>query len=247
MLVAVVGAKGSPGTSTFALALSASLCRAQREVVLCEADEDGGDLAIRLGVPAEPGLIALAADSRHGYDDRVGIANATRLLGGSLSVITAPARPSVARTVIEQTAMALAQHARANREQFLVVDAGRLRSGGAAAQLVDAAECVLVVCRPSADSVLHLEDELSIASRERVELVIVGDRPSRPEEVQELLGVRTSTSLPLEAKAIEALYGGAIDSERLHRRLYMRAVDSIAQRLLARNAVVDINDRVVTA
>ena len=53
--------KGSPGVTTVALALASWW---PRPVVVLEADPAGGDLAVRLGLPEDPGLVGLAAALR---------------------------------------------------------------------------------------------------------------------------------------------------------------------------------------
>ena len=59
--LALASVKGSPGVTTTALALASWW---PRPVVIVEADPAGGDLAARLGLPEEPGLVGLAASLR---------------------------------------------------------------------------------------------------------------------------------------------------------------------------------------
>jgi hypothetical protein len=60
-IVTLGSAKGSPGVTTIALAVAMWW---SRPMVLLEADPAGGDLAARLGLPDEPGLVGLAASLR---------------------------------------------------------------------------------------------------------------------------------------------------------------------------------------
>ena len=66
MLVAVCGAKGSPGATTLAVALARRAGELGRAALLAEADPAGADLAARLGQSPDPGLATLAATLRRG-------------------------------------------------------------------------------------------------------------------------------------------------------------------------------------
>src|SRR5690606_40344837 len=59
-LVALTSVKGAPGVTTTVLAMAA-VCPPSRRLVVVEADPEGGVLAARLGLRAEPGLVTLAA------------------------------------------------------------------------------------------------------------------------------------------------------------------------------------------
>jgi len=64
---AVCSVKGAPGATTLALAMSCALTHAHSQpAALVEADPAGGDLAARLGRATDPGMVSLAAASRHG-------------------------------------------------------------------------------------------------------------------------------------------------------------------------------------
>ena len=66
-VVAIVGAKHSPGATTLAVALASAAPVDQRALVV-EADPAGGDIAARAGMSLDPGLLTLAAAGRRGVD-----------------------------------------------------------------------------------------------------------------------------------------------------------------------------------
>jgi len=63
---AICSVKGAPGATTLALAMTCALTHAKGEpAALVEADPAGGDLAALLGLATDPGMVSLAAASRH--------------------------------------------------------------------------------------------------------------------------------------------------------------------------------------
>ena len=69
-LVAFASTKASPGVTTLCQAL-AHTWPDPRRVVVVEADPSGGDLAARLELAPEPGLVSLAAAGRRGLSAAV--------------------------------------------------------------------------------------------------------------------------------------------------------------------------------
>ena len=65
MLIAVGSVKGSPGATTFGLALAAQWPDSGPRI-LAELDPSGGDLAARFALSLSPGLVSLAAAVRAG-------------------------------------------------------------------------------------------------------------------------------------------------------------------------------------
>ena len=88
MLVAVLSVKGSPGVTTFAVALAARWPAPYRPV-LVEADPSGGDLATRFSLNPTPGLLSLAAAARRSADPAMVWQHAQGLPGG-LPLVAAP-------------------------------------------------------------------------------------------------------------------------------------------------------------
>jgi len=87
-MVAFAAAKGAPGVTTAAAAVAA-VWPAERGVLLAECDPGGGDLAARFGLPAQPGLVSLAAAARRELDAAM-VAQHTQTLPGGLRVLVGP-------------------------------------------------------------------------------------------------------------------------------------------------------------
>ena len=94
MLVAVTSTKGSPGATTFALALAA---RWPSEAVLVEADPAGGDLGARCGVADDPGLASLVLAARREVPH---LAHHAQQVGVGIDVVVAPASATRAAATI---------------------------------------------------------------------------------------------------------------------------------------------------
>ncbi len=110
MLIVLGSVKGSPGVSTFSLALAARWPGAAKRV-LVECDPAGGDLAARYDLALLPGLVSLAA-ARRGSGAATGadgesLWSHTQVLPGGLPVLVAPPGG-------EQARAALASHATAS-------------------------------------------------------------------------------------------------------------------------------------
>src|ERR1700716_3587109 len=88
MLVAVVSVKGSPGVTTFSVALAARW-PAPARTLLVEADPSGGDVGVRFSLASTPGLVSLAAAARRSDDPAV-VWQHTQALPGGLPVAAAP-------------------------------------------------------------------------------------------------------------------------------------------------------------
>jgi MinD-like ATPase involved in chromosome partitioning or flagellar assembly len=180
-LVAITSLHGAPGTTTFGLALAAAW---HREVVLVEADADGGVLAARWGLATRPGLADLAARARR----RLEPADVHELSQpvGAVRVIVAPSGADAAAAAVRALAGPLLDAVGRLAPHDVLVDAGRLRGESATSPLVEAADSVLVLIRP------QLEQVASAAATPlpaRARLVLVGERPHRADDVALALGV----------------------------------------------------------
>ena len=93
---AFASVKASPGVTTLCQALA--LCWPEdRAVIVVEADPAGGDLAARLDLPAEPGLVSLAAAGRRGLSPAV-VLEQVQVASGWAGLLVGPpsARQAVA-------------------------------------------------------------------------------------------------------------------------------------------------------
>ncbi len=226
-LLAVASLHGSPGVSTLAAALGNEMNRSGRAALLVEADPDGGVLAARYDLPLTPSLTELAAAARRTVE--VGeLAKYAQRLGDRLPVVVA--HPSA-----DQTASALRASAESLAQTFVaadfsvITDVGRWRPDSPARPFLDAAPTVIVVARPILEDVVRL---VSLASsselRERVQVVLVGERPYEASQVTEATALRVLTTLPLVRQLGQAGKGGSGGRQR---RRWMQQVATLATSL----------------
>ena len=212
-LVCVASGKGSPGGSTLAMALALA-APANDHVTLVDADPDGGDLAAVLGAPVNPGLVTLAAATRH------------RFPIGELERHLQPAAPGVALLAApsssEQAAASLTSLGRLFAEMLAtsnaIVDVGRWRPESAAAALVRGAGATVLVVHPTVAGVSHARFQFEdLATRcPRVIVVCRGERPYNAEEVAAAIGCASTVALPADRVGASMISGRT--SERWLRR-----------------------------
>ncbi len=213
MLIAVGSVKGSPGVSTFCLALAARWPGTGRRV-LAECDPAGGDLAARYGLPLSPGLVSLTAAHRGG-DAGAGAPMEsvwwhTQVLPGGLPVLAAP--PGGEQTRAALTALAgIGPHPlvqAAADPAVVIVDAGRLDAGSAALGLVRAADQLLLLSHATASDLTHLAARLDEVSgwSDRAGLLLVGGGYPDAEVAREL-GITVMARIPTDRVGAATLTG----------------------------------------
>jgi Flp pilus assembly CpaE family ATPase len=179
-VIALVSAKGSPGVTTAAAALTAAASLVG-DALLVELDPSGGDVQILTGLEEEPGVVLAAAELRRNVsaravEDHVSIAppEVPALLAPTAELMAS----SVIASVIDRWRPALRAYG-----GTVVVDAGRWDAAQATARRVTVGDLVVVVCRPSVASVehaRHIVDRLRAAARRPVVALVVGTRPYAP-------------------------------------------------------------------
>lgn len=205
-LVCVTGSKGSPGATTLAIALASSVPSESGRVLLIDADPDGGDLAALFGAATNPGLVTLAAATRHGFelDD---VEHHTQPVGGSVALLAAPAGPDQAGSTLTSLGRAFAESL---SHSTAVADLGRWRPDSPAAELVRAAAATVLVVHPSVAGVAHARsvfEDLSGRCR-RVVVVTRGERPYRADEVAAAIGADSAVAIPADRAAVSMLASG---------------------------------------
>lgn len=212
MLVAVLSVKGSPGVTTFCVALAARWPAPHRRV-LVEADPSGGDLATRFSLESTPGLLSLAAAARRSVNPALVWQHAQALPGG-LSVITAPpdadrARNALSALTRDPAAEAGIVRAAANvPDTVLIVDCGRIDTGSPTLSIVRAADAMVLLTGAHADDLAHLPRRLPAIGRwsPHPVLLLVGDGYS-PAEVARELGVVPLGRVPDDPRGAAVLCG----------------------------------------
>jgi hypothetical protein len=201
-------AKGSPGVTTTVAAL-ASAWPADRGVLVVEADPGGGDLAARVELAADPGLVTLAAQGRRSLDvaaldthtqELPGLRPARALLG----VPSADQAHAALRAVRGRFPEVLGEVADAD----VLVDCGRLDPASPALELVATADVAVIVTRPRLDHVQHVAARVMTLAADPPPLVLpVGDRPYGPGEIAAATGVGVLGVLADDGRATGVLNG----------------------------------------
>jgi hypothetical protein len=211
MLVAVVSVKGSPGATTFSVALAARWPTSARALVV-EADPSGGDIGIRFSLTSTPGLVSLAAAARRSDDPDLLWQHAQALPGG-LPVVTAPPdadRAAAAVSALSDPSSATGiLRAGANApETVVIVDCGRIDPGSAALPLARSADAMVLLTRAHADDLAHLARRLTAIGRwtPHPAMLLVGDGYS-PTEVARELGVQPLGRVPDDPRGAAVLCG----------------------------------------
>jgi MinD-like ATPase involved in chromosome partitioning or flagellar assembly len=207
-LIAVCGTKGSPGVTTVAAVLAALSVDAGHDTLLVEADPDGGTLALDTLTPFDPGVLSLAAAARHGLSASTVRAH-TQLMANGARVLLAPTAADPCRSAVASLAAAITPVIGPSAA-VVVADCGRWQPATPARPLLDAADRVLVVLRPTvagaeqARSILHAVQ----ATAASVELVCVGERPYPPREVSACVGGVAYTTVAFDPNAAGRVTAG---------------------------------------
>jgi hypothetical protein len=238
MLVAVCSLKGSPGVTTFSVALAARW-PAQDRCVLVECDPSGGDVATRFALAASPGLVSLAAAARRSSDPGL-LWKHTQALPGDLPVVTAP--PGADHT--SAALVALASESRggadilrlaANETDVVVIaDCGRVDTTSVVLPIVHSADMMLLLSRAHADDLAHLAARLTAVSRwsPRPALLLVGEGYSTA-EVSGELGVPVFSRVPEDGQGAAVLRGHCRSRGGPSRSALGHAAGTVARALLA--------------
>lgn len=256
MLVAVCSAKGSPGVTSTALAVTAAW--PERDARLLEADPSGGDLAFRCRhesgheVATTPNLLGLATavrgSSLEGLADPELLDRYAQPLAAGVRVV--PGLPSPAQARGLSGLWGQIAHAAEGAGSHVVADLGRLQRTEATMQLAGAATVILVVCQPYLESVTHTQQLIAdvtpalparAAGRAVVPVVVGPHRhgDANAADVDQLMnalgGLPIAPAMPIayDKRALAELEGGANPQGRLARTPLMRSAAALVQRLMA--------------
>jgi hypothetical protein len=236
--------KGSPGATTFALALTAQWPGSGPRV-LAELDPSGGDLAARFALSLSPGLASLAAASRAGTsaESSIDLLQHTQELPGALSVLVAPPGAEQACAALGALTGSAPDGSKRGRvfpraddpNAVVVIDVGRLDPGSPSLPLLAAADQVLLLARASADDLAHVATRVDTIRRwsDRIGLLLVGDGYSDAEVAREV-ELPVLSRIPNDPAGAAILTGHALIRPRLFARASLsRAAAQIAITLAA--------------
>lgn len=228
-VVCVASAHGSPGVTTTAVAL-AGVWPQERTSLLVEADPSGGVLAARFGLADTPGLVSLAATTRRNSVDTEMVWRHAQQLSGGVAVLVESSSGDQARAVIADIADPFMTWASSVPDVDVIVDCGRLTADPAHLALLRGADTVWVAVRPSVDQLRPAFHRLAALESVGVDadLVLVGDSPYGPSEVESALGVTVAGVVAWDPPAATALTGTGTSGGKLGRTLLVRSVAALA-------------------
>lgn len=237
MLIAVCSLKGSPGVTTWSVALAARWPQPDR-VVLVECDPSGGSVAARFGRGPAPGLVSLAAAARR--DTTVGLLwSHTQPLPGGLPAVLAPPGADYTRAALHtlldsrRESVSVLRGAATAPGAVVIADCGRLDSTSPAMAIAREADRVLLLVRPRADELTNLAAGLSMVDlwSMRPGLTLVG--PGYPAtEIARELGMPVLASIPRDDRGARALCGYAGPRRGPGRSALGNAAHQLAARLI---------------
>ncbi len=231
-LVCFASFKGSPGTTLTALATAATWPTGEyRRKLLLEADPDGGVLALRYRLPAKPGLLSLAAATRHGLNPEQLWDHAQTLPGG-LPVVLGPEGPEQATEVLRSNGRALGEWLTSLHGVDVIADLGRLSLGSAAFELARSADAVLAVARPEASQLQPAAQRLVALGPygPRVGWVLVGEKPYSAQAVTDAYGLPVVHVVAEDRRGASLMETGA-NPKKLRRSTLVRSVTGLAEAL----------------
>lgn len=229
-VLALASAKHSPGVTTAGLALAAAWS-SDASAVLVEADPAGGDLAARLRLALDPGLVSLAAAGRH----QAAVLN----VGAHTQPLPAGGLALVGPTAPEQAAAAVAglgvrvPEAITRSGAHAVIDCGRWYPGSPACPAWQSADLALVVGQPTVEGIEHIRARaaaLTASATGPLAVLLVGDRPYRPAEVEEVLAMPVIGVIAVDPRGANAAYGGG-QGAAVRRSSLVRSARTVLDRI----------------
>jgi MinD-like ATPase involved in chromosome partitioning or flagellar assembly len=244
-IVAIAG----DATTTTAVAIAAGWPTERGDdVVVLEADPEGGSLAGWLDTPAQPSLATIVAnagiDAGRSHRTVLDTVDAmTRRSGSGVRFIPNAVRARAAHRAVEEAAVVVVP-ALAGAPSVVLADVGRLRAGGASSPAIRAADVVLIVHRQAAASaraatvrierLVESVEELAHLDAAFV-LAVIGRAPFEPAEIGQFVGQAVPDTLqhtvalsddPLAATTLAGRSG--VSAKRLRRLPLMRDAARLA-------------------
>jgi MinD-like ATPase involved in chromosome partitioning or flagellar assembly len=206
MLVTLTSAKGAPGVTTTALCLAA---HAGAGALVVEVDPAGGDLECWTGPHGEAGLVGLATRMRPGLTETELRSHAVEVVSG-ITAVTAPTTEAAMSAVLSRAADRLGP-VLAGVEVDVIGDLGRWLPSRSMTGLLAAADLVLVVCRPTLDSIQHARGlvapggPVDATAAAAAAVVVGGSHPYGPSEIAVALGLPVVGVVPWDPRGAVAL------------------------------------------
>jgi hypothetical protein len=235
-MVAFAAAKAAPGVTTAATAVAA-VWPTERGVLLAECDPGGGDLAARFGLPAQPGLVSLAAAARRDLDAAM-VAQHAQTLPGGLHVLVGPPGAEQAAAALGMLSPDVVGCLDGLHGMDVIADLGRVDPGSPALAVAKAASLLVLVAGPRLDELQHLAYRVRVLREgcRALGLVLVGGGPYPSGEIAAALGLEVLGNLPADPRGAALLGGQAASVAALHRTRLVRAARPATAAILGRLA-----------
>ncbi|MFC3450758.1 MinD/ParA family ATP-binding protein [Amycolatopsis speibonae] len=197
-------------TLTVALAMTWPHAESTRRLV-AEVDPSGGDLAMRFGLPATPGLVSLAAVARRTRDPAV-VWDHTQALSGGARALVAPPGGTHARAALSTLATAsdgpLLPVVACDAGVVVFADCGRVDPGTPAEAIARRADALVLVTGTQGDDLAHAAVRLGELARwtPRPGLLLTGEGYPTV-DVERELGVPAIGRLPHDPVTAATLTG----------------------------------------
>lgn len=237
--VAFVSAKGSPGVTTSIVGLAAAWANDATPLIV-EFDPAGGDLVRRFALGSDLGLVSFAAAARR---ESVELHDHSQEIPGGVRVVGAPSSCEQATASI---ALVAQQPNSLRADGVVLVDCGRTDPRSPTWPVIERADLVALVTRPTATDVAHamaLAPHLLERST-TVGLMLAGKGPYSSDEVADVIGVGTLGVLPWDFDGAMLLSGERQSRRAVGRSALLRACRKVAQSI---EAVVTGNSRAEVA
>jgi hypothetical protein len=233
MLVALVSAKGAPGVTTTALCLAV---HAGAGALVVEADPAGGDLECWTGPHGEAGLVGLTTRLRPGLTGGELRSHAVEVVNG-ITAVTAPTTGAAMTAVLSRAGDRLGS-VLAGVDVDVFGDLGRWSPSRSMTGMLAAADLVVVVCRPTLDSIEHTRGlvapggPIDATAAAAAAVVVGGSHPYGPSEIAVALGLPVVGVLPWDARGVVALVEHG-DGRAWRRSALAAATDDLAEGIRA--------------
>lgn len=230
-VVAFAKAK-SWGLSTALLAV-AGWWPPERRLMVAELDPAGGDLAARYGLSVEPGLVSLAAAARRELSEDMVWHHGQRL-PGDVAALLGPASAEQAHAALGALAGRFMSVMGTSGADVLA-DCGRLGPHSPSEEVVHQAALAVVVARPSAEEIAHLSSRIAALRPvcRRLGVVLVGERPYRPDEVAAAVEAEVIGVLADDPKGAALLAGHTEAPWAFRRSALMRSAREVSAAIQA--------------
>jgi hypothetical protein len=210
-VVGVLSVKHAPGATTAAVAIAAA---SATDAVVVECDPAGGDIAARGHLAVEPGLVSLAAAGRH-PTSHLDLLGHSQHLPTGMPVVVAPTAPEQAAGAVAALASRLPDAIRSAGVPG-IIDLGRWTPTTSANPALAGCDEALVAIEPTVAGVEHLRTRLdgirTVCSV--VSVLLIGDRPYGPAEVESVLAAPVAGVIAVDARGVALLYRGPRASAR---------------------------------